>query len=81
MTDHAKLFCAPTAKTSVDGHPPNSPFPTESLDPSQDFICYSAVCQPTVKRQIVAGDQFAHRDMVIANARLICAPARKSTTP
>ena len=79
MTDHAKLFCAPTAKTSVDEQPPNSPFPTDSLDPSHDFICYSVVCQPNVKRNILARDQFAGREMTIGAAKLICAPARKAT--
>jgi hypothetical protein len=79
LTDHARLICAPTAKNKVDEQVPNSPFATESLDPTQDFICYSVVCQPNMKRSIVAADQFAGRDMTIGAAKLICAPARKAT--
>jgi hypothetical protein len=79
LVDHAKFFCAPTQKKSVDGHPPNSPFPTQALDPTQDFICYSVSCVPkNQKHSFGATDQFAQREMTITNAKLFCAPARKN---
>jgi len=74
LQDVASLFCAPTQKVQVDGHPPQSPFPTQAL--VDDYICYKVACKKQ-KHEIAAGDQFARRDMVLGNAQLLCAPARK----
>jgi len=78
LTDKAKLFCAPTTKVAVDGHPPTGQ-PGQVLE--NDFICYSVVCRPPQKHTFRAVDQFAQRDMRITNARMLCAPAQKFSTP
>jgi len=78
LTDHAKLFCAPTTKVAVDGQPPPGQ-PGQQL--VNDFICYSVTCKPPQKHTFRAVDQFAQRDMKITNAKMLCAPAQKFSTP
>jgi hypothetical protein len=75
LTDHARLFCAPTIKKAVDGQPPQPPSggPVEN-----DFICYTVSCKPTGQSHTFgAVDQFDRRNMKIGNARMLCVPAFK----
>lgn len=81
MADRAAFLCAPTDKRLVDDHPPSSPFQTRPLEPTEDFLCYKVTCQPAQKHQVQVADQFAARDMLLGNARLLCAPARKPPVP
>ena len=75
LTDHAKLFCAPTIKKSVDGEVPHGP---GGQPLANDFICYTVSCKPTGQSHTFrAFDQFDKREMKIGNAKMFCVPAFK----
>jgi len=78
LTDHAKLFCAPTAKWLVDGKEPQEPAGLQPQPLVNDFICYTVSCRPSGQSHtFFAADQFDRRDMKIGNARMLCVPAAK----
>ena len=69
----APLFCAPTVKN--DSNDDRGPALTT------DFLCYKVTCPKQEEINVLANDQFGFRQITIDDARLLCTPTVKSTTP
>jgi hypothetical protein len=71
----APLFCAPTQKFIDPPSTEQGPILTS------DYLCYKVKCPTRDKKNILVDDQFGTRQITVEDARLLCTPTVKSTTP